>query len=70
MNYETLEELACSRISDLVDQLVEHQAKGDEVLMSIVNAEIQDLVAALDSEDAGDNFFYATDSRYIRDYNA
>ena len=50
MTYETLEELACSRISDLVDQLVEHQANGDEVLMAIVHAEIKDLTAALDSE--------------------
>ena len=65
MEYETLEELACGRISDLVDQLVEHQANGDEVLMAIVHAEIKDLTAALDSEDASDNFFFATDYRYI-----
>jgi hypothetical protein len=65
MTYETLEELACNRISDLVDQLVEHQANGDEVLMAIVHAEIKDLTAALDSEDAADNFFYATDYRYL-----
>lgn len=66
MNYETLEELACGRISDLVDQLVEHQANGDEVLMAIVHAEIKDLTAALDSEDAADDFFFATDYRYLR----
>jgi len=65
MNAETLEELACSRISDLVDQLVEHQAKGDEVLMAIVHAEIKDLTAALDSDDAADNFFYVRDHRYL-----
>lgn len=65
MNHETLEELACGRISDLVDQLVEHQANGDEVLMAIVHAEIKDLTAALDSEDAADNFFYAQDYRYL-----
>jgi len=66
MQYETLEELACGRISDLVDQLVEHQAKGDEVLMAIVHAEIKDLTAALDSDDAADNFFFAQDYRYLR----
>ena len=66
MNYETLEELACSRISDLVDQLVEHQAKGDEVLMAIVHAEIKDLTAALDAEDP-DAFFYVKDHRYLND---
>ena len=66
MNHETLEELACGRISDLVDQLVEHQANGDEVLMAIVHAEIKDLTAALDSDDAADNFFFAQDYRYLR----
>ena len=65
MKYETLEELACSRISDLVDQLAEHHAKGDEVLMAIVHAEIKDLSRAMDSDDAADNFFYATDYRYL-----
>ena len=66
MTNETFEELACGRISDLVDQLVEHQANGEEVLMAIVNAEIKDLTAALDSVDAADNLFYATDYRYLR----
>jgi hypothetical protein len=66
MTNETFEELACGRISDLVDRLVEHQANGDEVLMAIVNEEIRDLTAALDSEDAADNLFYATDYRYLR----
>ena len=65
MQYETLEELACGRIFDLVDQLVEHQANGDEVLMAIVHAEIKDLTRAMDSEDAADNFFFATDYRYL-----
>ena len=66
MQYETLEELACGRISDLVDQLVEHQANGDEVLMAIVHAEIKDLTSALDADDAADNFFFAQDYRYLR----
>jgi hypothetical protein len=65
MNYETLEELAIGRVSDLVDQLVHHQSNGDEVMMAIVHAEIKDLTAALDSEDPDENFFYAQDYRYI-----
>ena len=59
MNRSQLEELACQHISDLVDQLVTHQANGDEVMMAIIHSEIKSLTAALDSEDAADNFFYA-----------
>lgn len=65
MEYETLQELACGRISDLVDQLAFHQANGDEVLMQLVHQEIKDLTRALDSDDAADNFFYATDYKYL-----
>lgn len=65
MNYETLKEITCGRISDLVDQLAHHQSRGDEVLMQLVHAEIQELTSALDSEDAADNFFYTTDYRYL-----
>ena len=65
MEFETLQELACGRISDLVDQLAMHQANGDEVLMAIVHAEIKDLTRALDSGDAADNFFYAKDFKYL-----
>ena len=61
MNRSQLEELACIHISDLVDQLVTHQEKGDEVMMAIIHSEIKSLTAALDSEDAGDNFFFAPD---------
>ena len=65
MNQETLHEIAYGRISDLVDQLATHQANGDQVLMAIVNQEIRDLTAALDSEDASDNFFWARDFKYL-----
>jgi len=65
MKREALEELAMSHISDLVDQLVIHQSRGDEVNMAIVHAEIKELTRALDSEDAADNFFFATDYRYL-----
>ena len=61
MNRSQLEELACIHISDLVDQLVTHQEKGDEVMMAIIHSEIKSLTAALDSEDAADNFFFAPD---------
>ena len=61
MNRSQLEELACIHISDLVDQLVTHQANGDEVMMAIIHSEIKSLTAALDSEDAADNFFFAPD---------
>lgn len=64
MNYETLEELACSRISDLVDQMVHHQTNGDEVMLAVVHAEIKELTRAMDSEDE-DKFFYVTDYRYL-----
>ena len=63
MEYETLEELACSRISDLVDHLVELQAKGDEVMMAIVHAEIKELSRAMDDEDY--EFFYVTDYKHL-----
>lgn len=65
MNYETLEELACGRISDLVDQLVHHQSNGDEVMMAVVHQEIKDLTTALKSEEAEDEFFYLTDLRHL-----
>jgi len=65
MNHETLEELAMGRVSDLVDQLIHHQANGDEVMMAIVHQEIKDITSAMDSNDPTDNFFYVTDYRYL-----
>lgn len=65
MNQETLYELACGRISDLVDQLHTLQSRGDVVSMAVVNSELRDLTAALDSEDASDNFFYAVDYKHL-----
>lgn len=66
MKRETLEELAMGHISDLVDQLVVHQTRGDEINMAIVHSEIKELTRALDSDDAEDNFFFATDYRYLQ----
>ena len=65
MNHETLEELAMGRVSDLVDQLVNHQQNGDEVMMAIVHQEIKDITSAMDSDDATDNFFFLRDLRHL-----
>lgn len=62
MNQETFQEVACGRISDLVDQLHTLQSRGDFVSMAIVNSELRELTAALDSDD---DFFFATDHRYL-----
>ena len=67
LDYETLEELAMGRVSDLVDQLVHHQANGDEVMMAIVHQEIKDITTAMDSDDSADHFFYVKDYRYLND---
>ena len=65
MHYDTLEELAMGRVSDLVDQLVRHQQNGDEVMMAIVYQEIKQITSAMDSDDATDNFLYARDFRHL-----
>jgi len=67
MNYDTLQELACGRISDLVDQMMIHQERGDEVMLTLLHQEIKDLTAAMDSDDASDNIFYAKDFRFLTD---
>ena len=68
MTPETLEELAYSRISVLVDRLAELHAKGAEVMMVIVHAEIIELRRAMYDEDY--EFFYATDYRHLEEYEA
>ena len=65
MNQETFYEIACTQISDMVDQLHTLQSRGDDVAMAILNEEIKDLTRALDSDDASDNFFYAPRLRYL-----
>ena len=59
MNRSELEILAAEYISDLVDQLAHLQSINDEIGMTVVANEIKSLTAALDSEDAADNFFFA-----------
>ena len=65
MNQETLYEIACTQISDMVDQLHALESRGDHVAMAVLNEEIRDLTRALDSDDAADNFFYAPRLRYL-----
>ena len=64
MNSAQLQDLACQHISDMVDQLVVLQERGDIVEMTIVRNEIRDLVTALDSDDASSDIFYAPRLRY------
>jgi len=59
VNYETLTELALDRIEALTEQMIYHRDRDDLVNLVVIKEEIQDLTAALDSEDASDNFFYA-----------
>lgn len=59
MKFETLQELAVDRIETLVDRMIYHRDRNDLVNLVAVKEEIQDLTAALDSEDASDYFFFA-----------
>ena len=56
MNYNTLSELAAERVTDLIDQLVLLQNRGDTISMAIVREEIEDLTRAMDG---GESFFFA-----------
>jgi hypothetical protein len=56
---ETTEERDFYLISDLIDQLAEHHANGDEVLMMIVNEKIKDLTSVLESEASVHNYRYS-----------
>lgn len=64
MDSAQLQDLACQHISDMVDQLVVLQERGDVVGMTILHNEIKDLTAALDSDDASSDIFYAPRLRY------
>ena len=59
MNFDTLTELAIDRIETLTNQMIYHHSRNDLVNLVLVKEEIQDLTAALDSDDASDNFFFA-----------
>ena len=63
MEYESLEEVICGRMSDLVDQLIIHQNSGDEILFSLVRQELEDLKAAASDEDY--DFFFSTDHKFL-----
>ena len=51
MNYDTLSELASTRIIDYVDRLSDLQEGGDRITQAILMAEIQDLAHVMDSDD-------------------
>tara|TARA_R110001592_G_scaffold115766_1_gene316424 strand:- start:853 stop:1047 length:195 start_codon:yes stop_codon:yes gene_type:complete len=63
MEYESLEEVICGRMSDLVDQLIIHQNSGDEILFSLVRQELEDLKSAASDEDY--DFFFSTDHKFL-----
>ena len=63
MEYESLEEVICGRMSDLVDQLIIHQNSGDEILFSLVRQELEDLKDAASDEDY--DIFFSTDHKYL-----
>ena len=65
MEYETLEEVICSRMSDLVDQMVYHYTNGNEVMAAVVHEQLQDLKSHASDDDY--DFFYATDYKHIHD---
>ena len=62
MNYDTLQELVCGRISDLVDQLAYYYHQGNEVMVAVIQEEIHDLKDAANADDY--DFLYINDLRY------
>ena len=65
MEFNTLQNCILGRIEDLVNQMVVHQANGDDDLKMLLHAEIRELKAAINSDDAADNFFYVKDFKHL-----
>ena len=63
MEYETLEEIVCGRISDLVDQMEYHQSAGDEIMLAVLHDEIKQLTSHMKDDDY--EFFYTTDTKHL-----
>jgi hypothetical protein len=63
MEYETLEEIVCGRISDLVDQMSYHQSAGDQVMLAVLHDEIKQLTSHMKDDDY--EFFYTTDAKHL-----
>ena len=63
MQYETLEEIVCGRISDLVDQMAYHQSSGDQVMLAVLHDEIKQLSSHMKDDDY--EFFYTTDYKHL-----
>ncbi len=63
MEYETLEEIVCGRISDLVDQMSYHQSSNNPVMVAVLHEEIKQLTSHMKDEDY--DFFFSTDYKYL-----
>ena len=63
MNYETLEEIVCGRIEDLVDQMAFHQSAGNDVMLAVLHDEIKQLTSHMKDDEY--DFFYATDCKHL-----
>ncbi len=62
MHHETLEEIVCGRISDLVDQMAYHQRNNDFIMVAALHEEVKQLTAHMKDDDY--DFFYARDHRF------
>ena len=65
MEFKTLQNCILGRIEDLVNQMVVHQENGDDDLKMLLHAEIQELKAAINSDDQADNFFFVKDHKFL-----
>ena len=63
MEYETLEEIVCGRISDLVDQMSFHQSSDNHIMVAVLHEEIKQLTSHMKDEDY--DFFFSTDCKYL-----
>ena len=65
MEFKTLQNCILGRIEDLVNQMVVHQENGDDDLKMLLHNEIQELKAAINSDDQADNFFFVKDHKFL-----
>ena len=64
MDRETLEELACDRLVELVDQAMWHQNHDNELYRDLCLAEAEELKDAMGKDD--EEVLYMTYHRYLR----
>ena len=65
MERETLEELACGRLIELIDQAAWHQNHDNEIDKFICLAEARELKEAMSNDE--DEVFYMTYHRHLSD---